>query len=173
MTSKKKTKKDKKLAYREQDFKAYVEWKSLPSMFYGKDEMTLRALGIMDEETIKLLGIRTQTQFAERYNISQPAILTRWNIKIRENHLIPDEREFFKDKAQNVLAALYKNAMVHGSASEAKLFFQYVKEWREKTEQGLPEKELEMLEDLTNTFKKMMTNDNSTSQGHSKNPVQI
>lgn len=165
----KKTRKDKKLVYREQDFKAYISWKSLPSILYGKNEDTLRALGITDEETLEFLKIRTQNDFCERYKISQPAILSRWNKKIRDNGLLPDEREFFKDKAHNVLAALYKNAMVNGGASESKLFFQYVKDWKEKTEQTFKSNDLK---DLTETFKKMMTNDNQTSTRNSQDIIQ-
>jgi len=131
-------------------------------------------MGIIDNETIELLKIRNQIEFGKRYKISQPAVLTRWNKKIRENDLIPDEREFFKDKTRNVLTALYRNAIIHGNAAEAKLFFQYVKEWREKIEQ---EKSInvEELDKLADVFKKMMTNknsensnDNSRSTGNSK-----
>ena len=47
--------------------------------------MELSALGIKDEIAVDLLSIKNQNEFAEKYKISQVAILSRWNKKIEEN----------------------------------------------------------------------------------------
>ncbi len=150
---KKKTKKGKKLAYREQDFNTYVLWKSLPSLLRGKSAMELSSLGIKDEIAVELLTIRNQNEFAEKYKISQVAILSRWNKKIEENNLIRQNITWWAKKlTPNVVSGLYKGAVSKGSAAEAKLWFQYIEDWSEKT---LIEPTGEGLKELTDIFRKL------------------
>jgi len=139
---------DTKLVNREQDFQAYILWKSLPDILYGKDTKTLEALGITDEATKELLKLKTQTQFAERFGIAEVATLTDWNKKIKDNNLLINPKELFKDKIKNVLTALYRNALIEGDAPRVKLLFQYVEDWKEKSEQEIKSPELKEIAKL-------------------------
>lgn len=128
-------KKAKKIAYKEQDFNTYVLWKSLPSLLKGKLPVELEKLGIKDELTIELLSIKYQNEFAKKYDIKDLGTLTDWNRKIEENDLIKQNIKWWAKKlTPNVVSGLYKGAVSKGSAAEAKLWFQYIEDWIEKSD---------------------------------------
>jgi hypothetical protein len=154
---------DTKLVNKEQEFKSYILWKSIPSTLYGKDDKTLEALGITDETTKELAQIRSQTQFAEKFKIAEVATLTDWNKKIKDNNLLIHPREWFKDKVKNVALALYRQSLIEGDAARSKLFFQYVEDWKEKTEQEIKSPELKEIADELKRLA-MKKNDEGGSQ---------
>jgi len=139
-------KKPKKLVYREQDFEMYVLWKSLPSIFRGKNRDELEKAGITDEAMIDLLSIKNQTQFAKRFEIPDVTTLTDWNKKIEEHDLLKEKRKFWLKKLTgNVMGAFYRHTMKEGDAARVKLWNQLSEEWKEKQDHTV---HIDKIEDL-------------------------
>jgi len=112
--------------YKKQDFESYVLWKSLPSVLRGQPSQTLEKFGIDDEITISLLEIKTQAEFARRFNIKDPATLTDWNKRIEKDGLIPSINAWARKLTPNVTLSLYKAITKNGKASDVKVWYEIV-----------------------------------------------
>ena len=98
----------------------------------------LDGFGISDEDARLLLGIRTQTEFAEKFSVKDLGTLTDWNKKIEAEGLEEKMRPKWTRKlTKNVIAGLYRNAVAKGMAAEAKLWLQYVEGWVEESKFGI------------------------------------
>jgi len=112
--------------YKKQDFDSYVLWKSLPSVLRGQPRQMLEKFGIDDDITIGLLEIKTQAEFAKRFDIKDPATLTDWNKRIEKDGLVPSINDWARKLTPNVLLSLYKAITKNGKASEVKAWYQIV-----------------------------------------------
>ncbi len=112
--------------YKKQDFDSYVLWKSLPSVLRGQPRQMLEKFGIDDEIAINLLEIKTQAEFAKRFDIKDPATLTDWNKRIEKDGLVPSINDWARKLTPNVLLSLYKAIAKNGKASEVKAWYQIV-----------------------------------------------
>lgn len=112
--------------YKKQDFNSYVLWKSLPSVLRGQPRQMLEKFGIDDEIAISLLEIKTQAEFAKRFDIKDSGTLTDWNKRIEKDGLIPSINEWARKLTPNVLLSLYKAITKNGKASEVKAWYQIV-----------------------------------------------
>lgn len=113
--------------YKKQDFDSYVLWKSLPSILRGQPRQMLEKFGIDDEIAIGLLEIKTQAEFAKRFDIKDPNTLSDWNKKIEKEGLIADNiNAWAKKLTSNVILALYKNIIKNGRASEVKAWYEII-----------------------------------------------
>jgi len=112
--------------YRKQDFLAYVTWKSLPTFLRGQPEAVLRKMGIDDELAIGLLQLKTQKDFASRYDVKDLGTLTDWNKRIEDDGLLEHTNTWARKLTPNVVLALYKNATKHGKAKEVKTWFELI-----------------------------------------------
>jgi hypothetical protein len=112
--------------YRAQDFAAYVTWKSLPSFLRGQPEAVLRKMGIDDELAIELLQLKTQKDFAAKYDVKDLGTLTDWNKRIEADGLLDGMNNWARKLTPNVLLALYKTATKEGKAKEVKAWFELV-----------------------------------------------
>jgi len=112
--------------YKKQDFDSYVLWKSLPSILRGQPRQMLEKFGIDDEITISLLEIKTQAEFARRFNIKDPVTLSDWNKRIEKDGLIPSINAWARKLTPNVTLSLYKAITKNGKASEVKTWYEIV-----------------------------------------------
>ena len=112
--------------YRKQDFATYVTWKSLPTFLRGQPETVLRKMGIDDDMAIELLQIKTQKDFAERFEVKDPGTLTDWNKRIEDEGLVEHINTWARKLTPNVVLALYKNVTKNGNAKEVKTWFELI-----------------------------------------------
>lgn len=112
--------------YKTQDFESYAMWKSMPSILRGQPKQVLEKFGIDDELAISLLEIKTQTEFARRFNIKDLTTLTDWNKKLEKEGLIPGINAWARKLTPNVLLSLYKTITKDGKASEVKAWYEIV-----------------------------------------------
>jgi len=112
--------------YKTQDFESYAMWKSMPSVLRGQSRQTLEKFGIEDEVAFSLLEIKSQTEFAKRFGIKDPATLTDWNKIIEKEGLIPGINSWARKLTPNVLLSLYKTITKEGKASEVKAWYEIV-----------------------------------------------
>jgi hypothetical protein len=112
--------------YKTQDFDSYVMWKAMPSVLRGQPRQVLEKFGIDDEIAVDLLSIKTQTEFAKRFNIKDLTTLTDWNRKIEKEGLIPGINAWARKLTPNVLLALYKAISKDGKAGEVKAWYEIV-----------------------------------------------
>lgn len=112
--------------YKKQDFDSYVLWKSLPSVLRGQPRQMLEKFGIDDEIAIDLLEIKTQAEFARRFNIKDQVTLSDWNKRIEKDGLIPSINSWARKLTPNVTLSLYKAITKNGKASEVKAWYEIV-----------------------------------------------
>jgi len=112
--------------YKTQDFESYTMWKAMPSILRGQPRQVLEKFGIDDEVAVSLLEIKTQTEFAKRFEIKDLATLTDWNKKIEKDGLIPGINAWARKLTPNVLLSLYKAITKDGKASEVKAWYEIV-----------------------------------------------
>ena len=112
--------------YKKQDFDSYVLWKSLPSILRGQPRQMLEKFGIDDETAIGLLEIKTQAEFAKRFNIKDPVTLSDWNKRIEKDGLIQGINGWARKLTPNVTLSLYKSITKNGKASEVKAWYEIV-----------------------------------------------
>jgi hypothetical protein len=112
--------------YKRQDYESYAMWKALPSVFRGQPRMVLEKLGIDEDVMISLLEIKTQAEFARRFDIKDPATLTDWNKRLEKEGLVPRINEWARKLTPNVIGALYRNVSKNGKAAEVKTWFEIV-----------------------------------------------
>ena len=112
--------------YKKQDFDSYVLWKSLPSVLRGQPRQMLEKFGIDDEMAISLLEIKTQAEFAKRFNIKDPVTLSDWNKRIEKDGLIQGINGWARKLTPNVTLSLYKSITKNGKASEVKAWYEIV-----------------------------------------------
>lgn len=112
--------------YKTQDFEAYAMWKALPTFLRGQPRQALERLGLDEDITLSLLEIRTQAEFAKRFDIKDPATLTDWNKRLEQEGLIPHMHTWARKLTPNVIWALYRTASKHGRATEVKAWLETV-----------------------------------------------
>ena len=112
--------------YKTQDFESYALWKALPSFLRGQPRQVLEKFGINEEVAISLLEIKTQTEFAKRFNIKDLATLTDWNKKLEDEKIIPQIHKWARKLTPNVIFALYRTATKQGKAAEVKAWLEIV-----------------------------------------------
>ncbi len=112
--------------YKTQDFESYAMWKSLPSFLRGQPRQILEKFGVDEEIVISLLEIKTQAEFARRFNIKDPATLTDWNKRLEKEGSISRIHEWARKLTPNVIFALYRNASKQGKAAEVKAWLEIV-----------------------------------------------
>jgi hypothetical protein len=115
--------------YRKQDFATYVTWKSLPTFLRGQPEAVLRKMGIDDELAINLLQLKTQKDFATRFEVKDLGTLTDWNKRIEVDGLLEHTNTWARKLTPNVVLALYKNATKNGKAKEVKTWFELIENY--------------------------------------------
>ncbi len=112
--------------YKTQEFETYALWKSLPSFLRGQPRQVLEKFGIDEEIALGLLEIKSQAEFARRFNIKDPATLTDWNKKLEKEEVIPRIHAWARKLTPNVIFALYRTASKHGKAAEVKAWLEIV-----------------------------------------------
>jgi hypothetical protein len=112
--------------YKIQDFESYTTWKALPSFLRGQPKQVLEKFGIDEEIAISLLEIKTQAEFARRFNIKDPATLTDWNKRLEKEGIIFHIHEWARKLTPNVVFALYRSASKHGKAAEVRAWIEIV-----------------------------------------------
>jgi hypothetical protein len=112
--------------YKTQDFDSYVVWKSLPTVLRGQPRQVLEKYNIDDEIVTGLLEIKTQTEFAKKFDIKDLATLTDWNKKIEKDGLVPSINAWARKLTPNVVMALYKAVIKDGRAADVKAWYEIV-----------------------------------------------
>lgn len=128
--------------YKQDVYETFKLWKCLPSFFKypPKDRKTgfqptprsyAELMGIDDEAILDLVEIRTNLEFASRYDVDKDT-LTKWGKQIKEDSSVNDLRAWAIHLSKNVLSALYNQAIRTGYAKEVELWFKLVNEWEDK-----------------------------------------
>jgi hypothetical protein len=112
--------------YKTQEFESYALWKSLPSFLRGQPRQVLEKSGIDEEIMLSLLEIKTQTEFAKRFDIKDLATLTDWNKKLEKDGLLSNIHAWARKLTPNVIFALYRNVSKTGKAAEVKAWMEVV-----------------------------------------------
>jgi hypothetical protein len=86
----------------------------------------LEKLGIDDEIALSLLEIKTQTEFAKKFDIKDLATLTDWNKKLEDEGMVPRINAWARKLTPNVTFALYRTARKYGKAAEVKAWYELV-----------------------------------------------
>lgn len=108
----------------------YKAWKTIPPLMRGQDSEVIKRLGIEEKEVAELMQIRSQTEFSEKYGVSQEA-LSDWNKLLLKDEDVIDTKKWFKKLTRNVISSLYRKALIEGDAPRVKLWFQYMEDWKE------------------------------------------
>lgn len=117
------------------EYRLYLVWKHLPYNLVQLDPSHLERLKIRDPEIELLMGITTQKEFSERFDVDE-GTLTDWNTKP-----VPDDykdipgnaRRWTSQLTGNVLHALYEGILKEKDANRIKLWLQYHDDLVEKT----------------------------------------
>ncbi len=115
---------------------AFKAWLLIPHTFLGAGEPILRALGITDPEAVELCMIRTQSEFAEKFNVFEPT-LSHWKKEMRNGDDFGDLKTEMRQLTKNVMGALYRKAIAEGDAARVKLWLQAVEGWNETMGQNI------------------------------------
>lgn len=92
-------------------FKMFALWKSLPPVLRDISDADLeKRYGIDTPLIVELLKIRTQTQFAEQYDVQQKT-LSDWNNRLLNQNPFPQLRMWSAGMLRNVILAGYENAI--------------------------------------------------------------
>ncbi len=126
---------------KETEYESYILWKALPAFFkyppVAKDGsrpdavLFCESLGVDDDRVLQLVKIKTQKEFAERFDVSEDT-LSLWNKTIRVRSALQDMREWGRGLTKNVMMSLYNNCIRKGFAIDVKLWLQAVEGWEEK-----------------------------------------
>lgn len=112
--------------YKTQEFESYAMWKALPSFLRGQPRQVLEKFGVDEDIALSLLEIKTQRQFAERFDIKDPATLTDWNKRLEKEGTLSRIHEWARKLTPNVIFALYRTASKNGKAAEVKAWLELV-----------------------------------------------
>src|SRR3989344_2790063 len=115
---------------------AFKAWLLIPHTFLGAGETILRALGITDPEAVELCMIRTQSEFAQKFNVFEPT-LSHWKKEMRNGDDFGDLKTEMRQLTKNVMGALYRKAIAEGDAARVKLWLQAVEGWNETIGQNI------------------------------------
>jgi hypothetical protein len=108
---------NKKTTRKEVEYQEFVRFTGTPRVFREKD-----------------WGYNLDGEFAKKFKI-HPSTLCEWKKGINFWDEVRDRVKFlFKDRIPDVIAGVYKKAVKDGSAAEAKLFMQWVDDWKEKSD---------------------------------------
>jgi len=146
---------------KDREFQTYIVWRSLPSFLIGKPKKLLAKFGITDPVAKEVLSIKTQSEFAKKYDIKDLGTLTDWNKRIeKDNLLIQVSRRWTMERLPDLVEALYQRILKTGDAKEARLWAEFIEGWRprqdeEKSKQKLNKKKILYLQQKVNqlTFK--------------------
>jgi hypothetical protein len=132
----KKVKKSDKKPYKEQDYEMFILWKSLPSLIRGKPKEELqRAWGFHDEVILELLQIKTNVEFAKKFNIKGPNTLTEWQkLPDYQDRVSASWKSWMKKATPDVNASFIRKTIQEGDAPRFKLFHQIAEGFTEKIE---------------------------------------
>lgn len=132
--------------YKADVYEAYCLWKSLPALLKNpppqRDKATKQFIkpdakefaqlqGIEDEDLLELIGISSQAEFRERFNVSRDT-LARWNKLILDRAPFEDTKKWAKHLINNLVMGIYSHAMKSGNPFNSKLFLQIVGDFSEK-----------------------------------------
>lgn len=117
---------------KKKEFELFILWRSLPPFYLGMADKMLDQLGFTDPIVRELLQIRTQAEFAEKFDV-HPSHLVAWNKKIALENLLNDKwLEWAKQVTPAVIGAHLEWIMKKGDARNIKLWYQRVDGWQEK-----------------------------------------
>lgn len=147
---------------KEPEFRLYILWKSLPPEITPE---LWEKLGVSDDEILKLAGIKTQRDFAKRFDLSEDT-LTDWNKVIRQGNIDKDLqsldwRYWAKQSTSAVVSALLRELRKTGDAHRFTAWMKYVEQADEKTTVNL---EWNGLADLVKNANKVLE-ENGESTG--------
>lgn len=106
---------------KKEEFDLYVIWKSMPTFYKRppKDKKTkiaptsaefLEMMGVEDDLIYELAEIKNQKQFAEKYDVSEPTLVS-WNKRKEVATQIDDIRKWGMTLTKNVVFAHYNKIL--------------------------------------------------------------
>lgn len=135
MSSQKKQRKKKHGAtFYEEIFDSYKQWRSLPALWKKMDNDELKKkFGIDDEETLSLLELRTQGDFAKKFGIAIETT-SDWNHKIDDegNEYEQEMLKWARKLSKNVMMAHYNKIIRKTDPVSVDLWYKRIDNWNEK-----------------------------------------
>ncbi len=118
--------------HRKKEFEAFAKWLAISPLLRLLNEKELVKIGVDDPAELALLKIKTQIEFAEKFNIG-PDRLSDWKERDEFWELVDIfEKKWGRNKTPSVLAGFYRKTLKEGDAPRVKLWLQYFKKFTEK-----------------------------------------
>lgn len=115
-------------------YELYKAWRMLPKVWKGSTPEQLESsLGIDDPEMQELLGMRTQGEFAKRFNINM-GTLSDWNARMEEEGLdhLDEIRKWSNKLTKNVVSAHYKKLVTRFDPVSCDIWYKTIAGFNEK-----------------------------------------
>lgn len=123
---------------KEQEFRLYVIWKSLPRDI---DKTLFGKLGVTDDLILELSDIKTQKQFSQKYKVDVNT-LSDWNKEIIAGNLAPELKEldwryWAKQTTPVVASAVLRRIRKLGDPAAATWWMKHIEGYEEKSRHAL------------------------------------
>lgn len=111
---------------REREYRLYLLWKSLPIDFIRGGREHLLSAGIDDYELLELSDVKTQKQFAEKYELNEDTLVI-WNKQpIPAEYREMDWRYWARKLTPRIIGFLFEGIKAEKDAARIKLWLQTV-----------------------------------------------
>lgn len=119
--------------YKGQEYRMFLIWRSLPVTLRGISEEQAEERGVKDPEIVELIQLKTQSDFAERFQISMNT-LTEWKRQaVPDEYQMIDWRYWAREFTPEVVHHLLEGIREKKKADSIKLWFQTVDGFVEET----------------------------------------
>lgn len=113
--------------YKQREFDAFSFWMALPATLFRATEDQLQKLGIVDDQVLGLLRLKTQGDFARAFALHE-GTLSEWKTKLAETGNMDEIRRWARQLTKNVVGALYRTAVATGKKQEVQLWLEVVEQ---------------------------------------------
>lgn len=119
--------------YKGQEYRLFLIWRSLPVTLRGISSEQAEERGVKDPEIMELIQLKTQGDFADRFQISMNT-LTEWKRQpVPDEYLMIDWRYWAREFTPEVVHHLLEGIREKKKADAIKLWFQTVDGFIEET----------------------------------------
>ena len=122
------------------EYIVFTKWKAISPLLKITPTAELEKLGINDPLELELCKIKSEAEFAKKYNLD-PSTLWRWGKK-KKTQAIVDKMMFdwFRKKTPSVLLGFYRSTVRYGDAQRVELWLKYFMKFVPTTQVDVNEK---------------------------------
>lgn len=115
---------------RPKEFELFANWMAMSPLLRLLSNEELKKIGVNDPEEMRLLEIKTQKDFAEKFDLGEDTLVD-WKQRDDFWELVDNfELKWGRQKTPSVLAGFYRKAISEADAPRVKLWLQYFKRWQ-------------------------------------------